>query len=200
MTEFDVALATYSLLWIIVGVIAAVLVVEARLIGSLHRRVPPSGASMLSVGPALHSQMATCQGKTSKGLPFTLGGNRGPRVYVFVTPSCPPCFELMPAVRSVHRSDRRDWPIVVVSVDGDEQKNARFVAEQRLEKLLFVLSPAAATTYSLSSTPYVVVTNQAGAVTAKGVANHMEHLESLLSDSKSTPASGQPVTKLRGAA
>ncbi len=171
---------SYGLLWTTVAVLATLLLMELRAVGKLHRLLPPSGASVLHTGPALGTRMAEEWARTLSGAEMRLGGAGRRRLYVFIHVSCPPCAELMPALRSLYRSDSRNLEIAVLSLDGDLTENERFVSDHRLTSVPYGLSPSAASTYGVWTTPYVLLLDDAGYVVRKGVANHLEHLESLV--------------------
>jgi hypothetical protein len=91
--------------------------------------------------------------------------------------------------------------VVLVSVAGDVDENRRFVKKYGLRRLPFVMASDAASFYSILGTPYSILVSGRGTVEAKGITNHIEHLESLLAtaelgfanEAADGSASGSPV-------
>ncbi|MBN7797342.1 redoxin domain-containing protein [Parahaliea mediterranea] len=166
-------------LWI--GFLAMVLVnfALARQIGVLYERVAPAGALMmnqqLSVGSAapevavrdLHGQSLAVGGK----------GDGRARLLFFLSPDCPICNELTPALKAAARSEA-SWLQVVLASDGD-QDHAGYVARKGLEQFPYVVSELLGKTYGVAKLPYAVLIDEQGAIASMGIVNSREHLDSL---------------------
>lgn len=116
-----------------------------------------------------------------RGQTVTLGVERNREtLLVFMSPNCSACKGLMPAIRSLRRSERKHLEIVLISVSGTEADAHAYLETHRLDGIPIVMSKSLAEAYHVSMPPYVVVVGADQLVKAKGLANHFEHLESLL--------------------
>jgi methylamine dehydrogenase accessory protein MauD len=96
----------------------------------------------------------------------------------FLSPTCPVCKKLLPALKSAASRERR-WLSVVLASDGDADEHQRFVQRAGLTDFPYVLSRELGVTYHVSKLPYAVVLDERGVVRAKGLVNSREQLESL---------------------
>jgi methylamine dehydrogenase accessory protein MauD len=97
----------------------------------------------------------------------------------FLSPSCPVCKQLLPAVRGMARAEAR-WLDVVLASDGPHAEHEAFVARERLDGLDYVLSAPLGVAYRAGKLPYAVLIDGGGVVRGAGLVNSREHLESLL--------------------
>lgn len=173
---------SYVLLWVIVLTLALATVVLARQVGVLHSRLPPYGARMTNVGPAIGDQLEPRQIDDLSGrqASLTTPADKEATLLVFITPGCSACTELLPAVRSLSRSDGAALNLVLVSLDGDEATNRSYVETHRLRGTPYVLAPELRLMLGIGSTPYALLLDAQNVVRAKGVANNLEQLASLL--------------------
>jgi methylamine dehydrogenase accessory protein MauD len=167
-------------LWI--GFVAMVLVnlALARQIGVLYERVAPAGALMLNqklrVGaPAPPLSLVTVQGGVE-----AVGGVRNGKsqLLFFLSPDCPICNELTPALKSAARAEAAWLELVLVS-DGDEQDHAGYMARKELTGFPYAVSELAGKTYGVSKLPYAVLIDERGSIASMGIVNSREHLDSL---------------------
>jgi methylamine dehydrogenase accessory protein MauD len=185
MTEM--LLASYAGLWVLVIVLLVISVALARQIGLIYRRLPPTAARMTSEGPALGAEMGPITGRMLDGTVMAIGGSTPrARLYAFIGANCTSCDELAPALRSIAASDRNDFEVVVVGLGGNEEDNRRFVKRNRLHGLLFSVAPDAIAAYGILGTPYLMLADEDGRVRTKGIANHLEQLESLIEGAQAT--------------
>ncbi|HET8580135.1 MAG TPA: thioredoxin-like domain-containing protein [Nitrospiraceae bacterium] len=174
-------LASYVALWIVVAVLVMAVLVFARQIGLLHRRLPPLGARMENAGPEIGTEPPPVTGLTTEGRPVRLGHVGGKRsLLVFVSPTCEVCRDLAPAVRSLERSERSRLDLLLVSIRGNATENRSFIRQHKLDDVPLIVSPELGDEYRIPSTPYAVLVDRDGLVRAKGIVNNLEHLESLL--------------------
>ena len=168
-------------LWVVVVLLAVVVVALARQIGVLYERVAPVGALMVGKGPRVGEASPVLQVPELGGAVRTVGGpspdGRSTLVF-FLSPTCPVCKTLLPALRSATRRET-PWLDVVLASDGESDEHAAFVREARLDEFPYVLSPALGISYQVGKLPYAVLIDGAGIVRAKGLVNTREHLESL---------------------
>jgi len=176
---------TVAILLAIQGVailcLAVVVFALARQIGVLHQRIGPAGALALSkrvqVGEkSPEFRLDTLDGETViVGAPSPDGRST---LITFLTPNCPVCARLLPALRSIARTEA-SWLRLVFASDGDPDRHAEFRRRNRLEGSAWVLSPELGMTYEIGKLPYGVLLDENGVVAAQGLTNSREHVESL---------------------
>jgi methylamine dehydrogenase accessory protein MauD len=173
-------IASQVALWVALLILSVVCIALARQIGVLHQRIAPAGA--LSLPQPLKLGDATPQMTLSAldGSPVKIGGERGGRsqLLLFISPDCTVCEALLPAVRSAHGAER-GWLDIVLASDGVQEKHAEFVRDQGLVKFPYVLSEQLGRSFGVAKLPYAVLIDEAGKLTATGLVNTREHLESL---------------------
>ena len=188
------ALAISNLvLWILVLLLCAVVLALVRQVGVLHERIAPAGALMLNRGlnvgePAPLVEVADLSGRALK-----LGSAREDgrsTLLLFVSPSCPVCKTLLPAVKSSRR-DERSWLDVILASDGERSEQQAFVREQGLEGIPYVVSAALGLAYQVSRLPFAALLDEHGVLRARGLVNSREHLESLFEAKRLNVASLQ---------
>jgi methylamine dehydrogenase accessory protein MauD len=175
-------LASYIVLWILVIVLLILVLTMARLLGLVYRRFPPYGARGAADGTAIGAKIPPYKGLSIDGREVQIPNpiNKGPGVVIFVSPSCGACAELAPAIRSIWRSDRKEVDIVLAATAGDAETARSFVDENGLAGIPYVVAPEWAAANNVTGTPYVLGFDGESVVRAKGVANHLEHLDGLL--------------------
>jgi methylamine dehydrogenase accessory protein MauD len=161
--------------------VACVALALARQIGILHARIGPMGARMTNAGPEIGDAAPPLDVVDIAGRAVTLAAERGKRtLLLFVSPGCPQCAELLPAVRTWHRTERDRVEIVLVSQDPEHESNETFVAQHHLTAIPVIISHELAMQYRIGVLPYAVLVDQHGRVRSKGLVNNPAHLESLL--------------------
>ena len=111
---------------------------------------------------------------------MTIGGAaERPTLVFFLSPTCPVCKKLIPVLKALVRDERRRLSVVLAS-DGEQADHLRFVREQGLEAMPYVLSTDLGMSYRVSRLPYAVLLDAQGTVAAKGLVNSREQLDSLL--------------------
>jgi methylamine dehydrogenase accessory protein MauD len=173
-------LVSYLCLWIVVMSLVLAVSLLMRQLGLLHRRIAPSGARLENAGPQIGSSVRELDELDSQGRRVTLGGEHGKQtLLVFVSATCQACDGLAPAIRSVWKSERESTDVVLVSLGGDLLSNRAFVRRHKLEAIPYLISEKVASQYSVLAPPYALLIDQNRVLRAKGVVNHLEHLESL---------------------
>jgi methylamine dehydrogenase accessory protein MauD len=186
-------------LWVAVVVLAGVVVALVRQIGVLYERVAPAGALMMARGPEVGEVGPVLQVADLAGRARDLGGARADgrgTLLFFLSPTCPVCETLLPALRSAARRER-GWLEVVLASDGVREEHDAFVRGHRLEGFAYVLSPALGIAYQVGKLPYAVLLDASGTVRAKGLVNTREHLESLFEAKERGVASIQDFVRTR---
>jgi methylamine dehydrogenase accessory protein MauD len=168
-------------LWVLVLALAAVVLALTRQLGVLHERIAPAGALMLNRGltvgePAPVLEVTDLDGGVHKvGLARSDGRST---LLLFVSPSCPVCKTLLPAVLSSRR-DERGWLDVILASDGNATEQREFVHRQGLQGVPYVVSAPLGLAYQVSRLPFGALLDEKGILRARGLVNSREHLESL---------------------
>jgi methylamine dehydrogenase accessory protein MauD len=96
----------------------------------------------------------------------------------FLAPDCPICKSVLPVLKSVRRDET--WLSVMLASDGGELEQHRtYVTDEGLENIPYLVSEELGRRYGVSKLPYAVLLDEQGNVTAFGIINSREHLESL---------------------
>jgi methylamine dehydrogenase accessory protein MauD len=163
--------ASYAVLWVLVVMLCVVVVALARQIGALHLRLGPRGALEVDdEGPPLGEAPAPVEAADLTGRRVKVGGSGEGQLVLFVSPGCGMCEQVIPGLDAVGRhSDLK--PVVVSDSDGPPRAKT---------KAPIVSSPELARAYSIPGTPFAVVLDELGEVTAKGTVNNLEQLEGLV--------------------
>jgi len=174
----DVLVVSNIALWIGFIVMVVVNLALARQIGVLYERVAPAGALMmnqtLSVGSAAPElSLATLAGDT-----LEVGKVDGKsQLLFFLSPDCPVCNELTPALKSAAKAES-SWLRVVLASDG-EQDHSGYAKRKGLDYFPYVVSELLGKTYGVAKLPYAVLIDETGTIASMGIINSREHLESL---------------------
>ncbi len=167
-------------LWI--GFLAMVLVNLAlvRQIGVLYERVAPAGALMMNQQLKVGSAAPEVKVNDLDGKVLTAGGKAAGKsqLLFFLSPDCPICNELTPALKSAARAER-DWLQLILASDGDEHDHRAYVARKGLESFPYVVSELLGKTYGVAKLPYAVLVDEQGVIASMGIINSREHLDSL---------------------
>jgi len=168
-------------LWLLVLVLSAVVLALVRQVGVLHERIAPAGALVLRSGPAVGEPAPVLEVADLEGRAHRLGSAREDgrsTLLLFVSPSCPVCKTLLPAVKS-SRKDERAWMDVILASDGDASAQREFVRAQGLDGIPYVVSAALGLAYQVGRLPFAALLDERGILRARGLVNSREHLESL---------------------
>jgi len=173
-------IASQVALWVALLVLSVVCMALARQIGVLHQRIAPAGALALRqpLKPGDVTPELTLTGLD--GSTVNIGGVRGGRsqLLLFISPDCAICEALLPAVRSAQGAERR-WLDIVLASDGEFARHVEFIREKGLTKFPYVVSEQLGRSYGVAKLPYAVLIDEAGKLSATGLVNTREHLESL---------------------
>lgn len=166
------------LLWLLLVALAFVVMGLVRQIGVLHARLAPAGALMIDKGVAVNEPAPRVTAADRSGRPVNFGypSDKGQLLF-FLSPSCPICKSLLPAVKAIGKA-RKDLELVYVS-DGEADAQAALIREFGLEDARYVVGPEVGMTYQIGKLPYAVLIDAAGVLRAKGLVNSREHLDSL---------------------
>ena len=174
-------LVSNALLWLAVIALAGLVLALVRQIGVLHARIAPVGALATQAGPRPGETAPRLEVEDWSGRSLRLGGRSEDgrsTLLFFLSPRCPVCKELLPALDAVAQAER-DWLRVVWASDGARAEHAALVEQHGLADRPFVLSTPLALAYRVGQLPFAVLVDAEGDVRAAGIVNTREHLESL---------------------
>jgi methylamine dehydrogenase accessory protein MauD len=176
----DALTVSVVLLWAAVIALGVLLWALSRQVGVLFERVAPMGALVTDAGPEVGAASPSFALRGIQSEPVAIGGaSERPMLIFFLSPTCPVCKKLIPVLKALLRDERRRLSIVLAS-DGEQAEHLRFVREQQLDAMPYVLSTELGMGYRVSRLPYAVLLDTQGTVAAKGLVNSREQLDSLL--------------------
>ena len=175
------SILTFSViaLWLVMFLVLAALFALARQVGILYERVTPVGAMISNNGPEIGAQAPSLELANLNGQAITLGGATGrSQLVFFLSPTCPICKALIPALRDIAKSER-DWVDVILASDGKEAAHRAMISSENLGNFPYALSSELGVAFKVAKLPFAVVIDASGIVRAKGLVNNREQLESL---------------------
>ena len=168
------------LLWITNIALVVTVLALARQIGVLNERVTPVGALTMDHGPKVGEAAPVFNLPRLDGGEIAVGTATGrTQLLFFLSPTCPVCKKLLPVLRSLSQHERTTVDVVLAS-DGEFDEHSRFYQREKLAPLPYVLSSDLGMAFRISKLPYAVVIGPAGLISAKGLVNNREQIESLL--------------------
>ncbi len=178
----EALLISNIVLWLVVAVMGFVILALVRQVGVLVERVAPAGALAVQEGAKVGEAAPRLSVDTLGGKRIEVAAQRTDEratLLFFLSPDCPVCESILPALQSLarHEADRLD---VVLASDGARGDHEAFVQEKGLEALPYVLSTELGIAYGVSKLPFAALIDHEGALRARGLVNSREHLESLL--------------------
>lgn len=168
------------LLWIVVIMLAFTVLALARQIGVLHERVAPAGALLNGSGPGVGEPSPKLEVQALAGNAVTVGGSLAAGralLMLFVSPTCPICKVLIPVAQDFTKTERLE---VLFVGDGDAEEQKKLVTRFGIDAGRFVNGPEIGLAYRVDKLPYAVLLDNEGLISAKGLVNSREHLESLI--------------------
>jgi methylamine dehydrogenase accessory protein MauD len=176
----DALTVSVVLLWLAVIALGLMLWALSRQVGVLFERVAPMGALVTDAGPAVGQPSPSFQLRGIQSEAVSIGGaTERPTLLFFLSPTCPVCKKLIPVLKALVRDEQRSLAVVLAS-DGEQAEHLRFVNEQGLTSMPYLLSTELGMSYRVSRLPYAVLLDRQGLVAAKGLVNSREQLDSLL--------------------
>jgi methylamine dehydrogenase accessory protein MauD len=168
-------------LWFLVLALGVAVLALARQIGVLHERLQPVGALSLAKGLKVGEPAPSIDAPLLVGGTRPIGGASAAQrdtLVVFVSPTCPVCKSLLPALRAIRRREKPPVDVILAS-DGSRLEHQDFVARESLQEFEYVLSENLGIAYGAGKLPHAVLIDAAGVVRASGLVNSREHLDSL---------------------
>ena len=185
------ALVVDILLWLLVGLLTVAVLALARQVGVLSQRVAPAGALTPTTGPKVGELTDPLEVDDLAGSRVTIGGTRseGAVLVLFISPTCPVCKALLPAAKSLARTE--DLALVFASDGFDTARHRTFASDVGIDRHPYVISQELGLRYSVSRLPFAVLIGADGVLRGRGLVNTREHLESLLESWRAGVASLQ---------
>ncbi|GLZ86456.1 hypothetical protein Pres01_25070 [Metapseudomonas resinovorans] len=167
------------LLWCLLIALAFAVMGLVRQIGVLHGRLAPAGALMVDKGVAVNEPAPKVTAADRNGRPVNFGyAGEKAQLLFFLSPTCPICKSLLPAIKSIAKDQADRLEVIYVS-DGDMDAQQALIAEHKLEDATYVVGPEVGMTYQIGKLPYAALVDKAGVLRSKGLVNSREHLDSL---------------------
>ena len=191
-------LVSNLLLWIVVLATVAVMFALVRQIGVLYERVAPAGALVLGNGPKVGEAAPILNLRDLNGELHQVGGespNARSRLLFFLSPTCPVCKTLLPALKSISSREQK-WLNVLLASDGERKEHESFIRDYRLEKFPYFLSTELGLGDRVGRLPHAVLIDETGVIRSTGLVNSREHIESLFEASERGVASLQEFMEL----
>ena len=168
-------------LWIVIICLAFIIYALTRQIGVLYERVAPAGAlainQTIEVGQS--SPNLALQSISSGLIEIGAGKNTGKsQLIFFISPDCPVCKTLMPAIKSSAQSES-DWVELIFASDGQEQNHQGYIQQHSIESYPYIISEILGKSFGIAKLPYAVLINNEGTISAMGIINSREHIDSL---------------------
>ncbi len=177
----DFLLLSNIILWIAVIALGLVVFALTRQIGVLYERVAPAGALAVNQNLEVGQLAPELSLQTLSSEMITVGGvNDGNKsqLILFISPDCPVCKTLLPAIKSA-ASAESNWIELVLASDGHNQDHSGYVKQYGLQAFPYVISELLGKTYGVAKLPYAVLIDEAGNIASMGIINSREHLDSL---------------------
>ncbi|MDA1075531.1 MAG: conjugal transfer protein TraF [Proteobacteria bacterium] len=166
------------ILWIGVLLLSGLVYALTRQVSILHQRIAPAGALMINTELAVGQPAPGLIVEDLQGAPHELPLSDRSTLLFFLAPDCPICKSVLPVLKSVRRDET--WLNVLLASDGGEMDEHRaYAASQGLENFPYLVSEELGRRFGVSKLPYAVLIDEQGNVTAFGIINSREHLESL---------------------
>jgi methylamine dehydrogenase accessory protein MauD len=173
-------LTSNVLLWIANIALLLTVIALARQIGVLYERIAPVGALTMDHGPKVGEAAPVFTLPKLESGEIAIGNATGRnQLLFFLSPTCPVCKKLLPILRSLSQHERATVDVVLAS-DGPLDEHRRFYQREKLAPFPYVLSSDLGMKFRISKLPYAVVIGPTGLISAKGLVNNREQLESLL--------------------
>jgi len=169
-------------LWCVVVAMGLVIVALVRQVGVLYERVAPAGALAVREGAEVGQAAPQLSVETLAGKQIEIGAPREDgraSLIFFLSPICPVCKTLLPALLSLGRHEAKTIEVLLAS-DGERAEHEEFVEEYGLSALPYILSPDLGISFGVSKLPFAALVDHEGVLRARGLVNTREHLESLL--------------------
>ncbi len=183
----DIMLISNVLLWFLMIVAFVMVLALSRQVGVLYERVAPAGALMMNETLKTGMEAPRIEVQDLNGEKFSVGGISGngkSQLLFFLSPNCPVCKTLLPALKSAAKSEQA-WLDLTLASDGKESEHRQYIVDHDLSSYRYVSSELLGRSYSVAKLPYAVLIDERGKIASMGVINSREHIESLFESKES---------------
>jgi methylamine dehydrogenase accessory protein MauD len=175
-------LVIIALQWVVILVMGVVLLGTVRQVGVLHNRLGPQGAMSIQKNAVKIGERAPEFRLRSVlgGKEVVIGGKSADgrsTLIMFISPDCPICASLLPALKSIFAQEA-SWLTLVFASDGEEALHRAFWQSKNINAP-YVLSQELGMAFRIGQLPYGVLIDGEGVLTAQGLCNSREHIDSL---------------------
>ena len=187
--------------WVVIVALALMLLALMRQVGVLHERIAPAGALSMNREVKAGEDAPEMKVKSLSGEQIQIGTNKRKdrsQLVFFLSPDCPVCKTLLPALDSMKSAENK-WLDVILASDGAEPAHVKFVKEAKLGHFDYVVSELLGRSFGVSKLPYGVLIDEHGKIASLGLINSREHLESLFEAKELGVSSIQDYMKNRNA-
>jgi methylamine dehydrogenase accessory protein MauD len=177
-------LISHLVLWVLVLAQMVVLLVIVRQVGLLYLRNGASRARSMAVGPEIGEVIdpITLRDIDDAEKLMTIGPTMDSDVLLlFVSPSCAACDTLIPALRPLVRETRGEVVWILLATSSSPEDCALYRRNHALGFIFFAHDGLAAAHFEVGGSPYALLIRSDGVLIAKGLVNHVDQLESVLS-------------------
>ncbi|PHS42402.1 MAG: methylamine dehydrogenase [Robiginitomaculum sp.] len=176
----EIFMVSQVLLWIAVIVLTTLVLALARQVGVLHERIAPAGALAMNAVLKVGEKAPHLIEQSLDGRRVEIGKEKSVSTLVFfLSPDCPVCKTLLPALKSALKAEK-SWLECVLASDGSVPEiHKDFIKKYDLEAWPYVVSENLGKQFGVSKLPYAALVDEAGIVRSLGMVNSREHLESL---------------------
>ena len=167
--------------WIVIIALGMLCMALTRQVGVLHERIAPAGALAMNQKVDVGDKIPDVPVTTLDGQSFLFGKNNEGKsdLIFFLSPDCPVCKTLLPAVKSFEQSEQ-NWLSVTYASDGKTANHTSLASEHGLNPSSYVISEQLGRAFGVSKLPYAVLISEEGKIASLGLVNSREHLESLV--------------------
>lgn len=176
----EAILVSQVLLWLAIIVLTVLVLALARQVGVLHERIAPAGALAMNAILKVGEKAPHIIEKSIDGRQVEIGNKKDVSTLVFfLSPDCPICKTLLPALKSALKAEK-SWLECVLASDGSiPEIHKDFVRKYDLEAWPYVISENLGKKFGVSKLPYAALIDENGIIRSLGMVNSREHLESL---------------------
>ena len=176
----EVLMVSQILLWVAVIVLTVLVLALARQVGVLHERIAPAGALAMNAVLKIGEKAPHMIEQALDGRRVEIGNEKEVSTLVFfLSPDCPICKTLLPALKSALRAEK-SWLECVLASDGSlPEIHNDYIKKYDLEAWPYVVSENLGKKFGVSKLPYAALVDEKGVIRSLGMVNSREHLESL---------------------
>lgn len=169
------------LLWGVIAIQSLIIYALIRQVGVLFERIAPAGALAMNQNLEVGQKAPELSLQTLTSKIITIGGEQTSQkstLLFFLSPDCPICKTLLPALTSAIKAESH-WLSLVLASDDDKKNHQSLIKQYNLDDYPYVVSELLGKTYGVAKLPYAVLVDEKGYLASMGIVNSREHLDSL---------------------